>query len=383
VVGADALLRLAIRHSPALVQVDAALVADDVELIGIAKRFGATEVLRGVSLSVPRGELLCLLGPSGCGKTTLLRILAGLIMPDEGRVLIRGADVTRTPPYERRIGLVFQNYALFPHMTVRDNVAFGLEARRVREPEVSERITRALGLLRLSGLERRYPRQLSGGQQQRVALARSLVLNPDVLLLDEPLSNLDARLRQEVREEIRGLVQELGITTVLVTHDQEEALTLADRIVVLEAGAIVQSGAPLDVYRAPRNLFVANFLGEANVLRGRIVGDAATVLVTDAGLEIALGVRPAGATRALLVLRPESIELGRERRPAANCFEGVARTVQYRGPTVEIGVDLDRGERLRVLKTLPGLDDVRPGARVWVSWPADAGVVIADEGPTR
>jgi putative spermidine/putrescine transport system ATP-binding protein len=359
-------------------------VADDVELIGIAKRFGATQVLRGISLAVPRGELVCLLGPSGCGKTTLLRILAGLIMPDEGRVLIRGADVTRTPPYARRIGLVFQNYALFPHMTVRNNVAFGLEARGVREPEVGERIARALGLLRLTGLEHRYPRQLSGGQQQRVALARSLVLNPDVLLLDEPLSNLDARLRQEVRDEIRALQRELGITTVLVTHDQEEALTLADRIVVLEGGAIVQSGAPLEVYRAPRNLFVANFLGEANVLRGRIGSDgAAAVLVTDAGLEVALGARTIGHPRALLVLRPEAIELGGDRQPGGNSYEGVVGTVQYRGPTVEMGVDLATGERLRVLKTLPGHEDVRPGARVWLSWAVDQGVVIADEGPER
>ena len=294
-------------------------MADDVELIGIAKRFGATEVLRGVSLVVPRGELVCLLGPSGCGKTTLLRVLAGLVRPDEGRVLIRGADVTRTPPYERRIGLVFQNYALFPHMTVRDNVAFGLEARGVREPEIGGRIARTLALLRLTGLEHRYPRQLSGGQQQRVALARALVLNPDVLLLDEPLSNLDARLRQKVRDEIRALQRELGITTVLVTHDQEEALTLADRIVVLEAGAIVQSGTPLEVYRAPRNLFVADFLGEANVLRGRIARDgAAAVFITEAGLEVALGARTVGHTRALLVLRPEAIELGRDRRPAGN-----------------------------------------------------------------
>jgi len=359
-------------------------VADDVELIGIAKRFGATEVLRGISLAVPRGQLVCLLGPSGCGKTTLLRILAGLIVPDEGRVLIRGTDVTRTPPYARRIGLVFQNYALFPHMTVRDNVAFGLEARGVREPEVGERIARALGLLRLTGLEHRYPRQLSGGQQQRVALARSLVLNPDVLLLDEPLSNLDARLRQEVRNEIRALQRELDITTVLVTHDQEEALTLADRIVVLDAGAIVQSGAPLEVYQSPRNLFVANFLGEANVLRGRIAGDgAAAVLVTDAGLEVGLGARTIGHPRALLVLRPEAIVLGGERRSAGNSYEGVVGTVQYRGPTVEMGVDLATGERLRVLKTLPGHEDVRPGARVWVSWAGDQGVVIADEAPQR
>ena len=353
-------------------------VIHDVEITGVAKRFGATEVLRDIDLAVRRGELICLLGPSGCGKTTLLRILAGLVRPDRGRVVIRGADVTRTPPYDRRIGLVFQNYALFPHMTVRENVAFGLHARRIREPEVGQRIARALGLLRLTGLEHRFPRQLSGGQQQRVALARALVLNPDVLLLDEPLSNLDARLRQQVRDEIRALQREVGITTVLVTHDQEEALTLADRIVVLHAGAIVQIGAPLDVYRAPRDLFVANFLGDANVLRGRVVrGAGGATLVTDAGLEVHLGTRAIDHPRALLLLRPEAIDLGRARGGARNGHEGTIATVQYRGPTVELGVDLATGERLRVLKTLPGHQDAHPGERVWIGWDEDQGVVLA------
>ncbi len=354
----------------------------DVELTGIAKRFGTTEVLRDIDIAVRRGELICLLGPSGCGKTTLLRILAGLVQPDRGRVIIRGQDVTRTPSYDRQIGLVFQNYALFPHMTVRANVAFGLHARRIREPEIGQRITRALELLRLSGLDGRYPRQLSGGQQQRVALARALVLNPDVLLLDEPLSNLDARLRQQVRDEIRALQREVGITTVLVTHDQEEALTLADRIVVLNAGAIVQIGAPLDVYRAPRDLFVANFLGDANALRGRVVsGPGGTVLVTDSGLEVHLGARKVDHARALLLVRPEAIELGRTGSAASNAYEGTVTAVQYRGPTVELGVDLPSGEHLRVLKTLPGYQDVRAGERVWVGWDDDHGVVLAgDQG---
>ena len=350
-----------------------ASAANDVELTGIAKRFGATEVLREIDLAVRRGELICLLGPSGCGKTTLLRILAGLVHPDRGRVVIRGQDVTRTPAYDRRIGLVFQNYALFPHMTVRANVAFGLHARGIREPEVGDRIARALALLRLSGLEHRYPRQLSGGQQQRVALARALVLEPDVLLLDEPLSNLDARLRQQVRDEIRALQREVGITTVLVTHDQEEALTLADRIVVLNAGAIVQIGAPLDVYRAPRDLFVANFLGDANVLHGRVVG---STLVTESGLTVHLGARGVDEDRAMLLLRPESIELGRTPGATRNAHEGTVAAVQYRGPTVEVRIDLASGDHLRVLKTLPGYQDVRTGERVWIGWHEDQGVVL-------
>jgi putative spermidine/putrescine transport system ATP-binding protein len=339
----------------------------EVELDDIAKRFGATDVLHGVSLRVEPGQLVCLLGPSGCGKTTLLRILAGLAEPDRGRVLIRGRDVTRTPAHARRIGLVFQNYALFPHMTVRDNVAFGLDARGIRGGTAAARIENALTLLQLVGLDRRYPRQLSGGQQQRVALARALVLEPDVLLLDEPLSNLDARLRQEVRDEIRAVQRALGITTVFVTHDQEEALTLADRIVVLRAGAIVQSGAPLDVYRAPRDLFVANFLGDANVLRGRVRrAGAGAVFVTERGLELPVD---AGASdgAAMLVVRPEAIVLDRE-PDAVRGLPGSVESLTYRGPTIDLRVTLDGGERLRVLETLPGREDTRVAQRVRVRW---------------
>ena len=354
--------------------------AVDVELSGIAKRFGATEVLRDIDLQVQRGELVCLLGPSGCGKTTLLRILAGLVAPDRGRVSIRGKDVTRTPPYARRIGLVFQNYALFPHMTVRDNVAFGLDARGVREPDTGQRIARALELLRLSGLERRYPRQLSGGQQQRVALARALVLNPDVLLLDEPLSNLDARLRQEVRDEIRGLQQSLGITTVFVTHDQEEALTLADRIVVLRAGVIVQAGAPLTVYRAPDDLFVANFLGDTNALHGGVarVADEA-VFTTDSGLRIPLGARAVREARGIFLLRPESVQIDRSATPRADGFAASVTAVRHRGPTIDLTLRLGTGEHLRVLKTLPGYHDVRAGDQVWLWWDRRDGALLPAE----
>jgi putative spermidine/putrescine transport system ATP-binding protein len=356
--------------------------APDVELTDISKRFGATEVLRGIDLTVGRGELVCLLGPSGCGKTTLLRILAGLVQPDAGRVRIRGRDVTGVPAYERQLGLVFQSYALFPHMTVRDNVAFGLDARGIRGPEAGRRIARVLELVHLGGLDRRYPRQLSGGQQQRVALARALVLNPDVLLLDEPLSNLDARLRQEVRDEIRALQQETGITTVLVTHDQEEALTMSDRIVVLRAGVIVQSGRPLDVYGAPRDLFVAGFLGDANALRGRVdPGGDGVVFVTSRGLVVGLDASRAGAAgpAAILLVRPEAIEIGRGEAAPVGAFAGVATVVRYRGATVDLGVRLDTGDELRVLKTLPGYQDVRPNERIWVRWDVRDGVLLPDE----
>jgi len=360
---------------------DAPTAAPDVEIVGVAKRFGATEVLRDIDLAVGRGELVCLLGPSGCGKTTLLRILAGLVHPDRGRVIIRGRDVTRMPAYERRIGLVFQSYALFPHMTVRDNVAFGLGARGIREPEMAQRIRRVLELLRLSELEARYPRQLSGGQQQRVALARALVLNPEVLLLDEPLSNLDARLRQQVRDEIRALQRELGITTVLVTHDQEEALTLADRIVVLHGGAIVQSGPPLDVYRAPRDLFVANFLGDANALAGRVHRDGGRLtFATAGGLAIPLdpACRAAPGSAALLLVRPEAIEIGRGPAAPGGAVPGAVAAVLYRGPTVALTVRLDTGEQLQVLKTLPGYQDLGRDERIWIRWDARDSVLLSE-----
>jgi putative spermidine/putrescine transport system ATP-binding protein len=356
--------------------------APDVELTGISKRFGATEVLRGIDLTVGRGELVCLLGPSGCGKTTLLRILAGLVQPDAGRVRIRGRDVTGVPAYERQLGLVFQSYALFPHLTVRDNVAFGLDARGIRRAEAARRIARVLELVHLGGLDRRYPRQLSGGQQQRVALARALVLNPDVLLLDEPLSNLDARLRQEVRDEIRALQQETGITTVLVTHDQEEALTMSDRIVVLQAGVIVQSGRPLDVYHAPRDLFVADFLGDANALRGRVERrGGGVVFATSRGLVVALDASRGGRpeSTAILLVRPETIEIARGVAVPGGAFAGAVTAVRYRGATVDFGVRLDTGDEVRVLKTLPGYQDVRAGERIWVRWDARDGVLLPDQ----
>ena len=353
-----------------------------VEVKGVGKTYdNGVEALRDVNLAFPQGQLTTLLGPSGCGKTTLLRILAGLAEPDGGRVTIRGRDVTRTPAYERRIGLVFQNYALFPHMTVRDNIAFGLDARGVRGATAGARIEQTLALLQLTGLERRYPRQLSGGQQQRVALARALVLEPDVLLLDEPLSNLDARLRQEVRDEIRAVQRALGITTVFVTHDQEEALTLSDRIVVLQAGTIVQSGAPLDVYRAPRDLFVANFLGDANALRGRVQRAASgAAFVTEHGVEIPMD--PATKDGAgVLVVRPEAVVVDRD--PAATAgFPGTVDGVIYRGPTIDLRVTLDGGDRLRVLETLPGREDTRVRQRVRLRWSArDAVLLPADPAP--
>jgi len=236
-----------------------------VELRGIEKRWDGFQ-LRIERLEIRDGEFMTLLGPSGCGKTTTLRIVAGLEKPDSGEILFQGERVNDIPPYERGIGIVFQDYALFPHMTVFKNVAFGLEMRRLPREEIERKVKHALELVGLAGLENRYPEQLSGGQQQRVALARALVVEPDVLLLDEPLSNLDAKIRERLRSEIRRIQRELGITTIYVTHDQEEAMAVSDRIAVMNVGRVEQVGKPLELYYRPRTEFVARFLGTSNIL---------------------------------------------------------------------------------------------------------------------
>ncbi len=251
-----------------------------IEVVDVHKRFGKTVALRGVSLSIREGELFAILGPSGCGKTTLLRVIAGFEQPDEGRVLIGGQDVTDLPPDKRGTVMVFQNWALWPHMTVYENIAFGLKLRKLPKTEIEERVRWVLELLGLKGLENRYPSQLSGGQQQRVALARALVVKPRVLLLDEPLSNLDAKLRLKLRAELRKLQRQLGITMVYVTHDQEEAMSLADRIAVMRDGRVEQVGTPEELYNKPATLFTAVFLGRTSLVTGKVVdvdGDKAIV----------------------------------------------------------------------------------------------------------
>jgi ABC-type Fe3+/spermidine/putrescine transport system ATPase subunit len=253
-----------------------------VRVESVRKRFASSAALDGVTLDFPSGSLTTLLGPSGCGKTTLLRVIAGFVTPDEGRVFIGDEDRTATPPWRRRIGFVFQSYALWPHMTVFDNVAYGLTLRRLPRPEIARQVEGMLSTVGLEGLGGRAPGHLSGGQQQRVALARALVLEPDVLLLDEPLANLDARLRAEMRRELRGLQRRVGITTVFVTHDQEEALELSDRVAVMHQGRVAQYGPPDEVWQRPASAEVAAFLGSATVVEGRASDNGD--LVTGAGI---------------------------------------------------------------------------------------------------
>ena len=275
-----------------------------VRLSGLRKSFGATVAVEQFDLDVAEGEFVALLGPSGCGKTTVMRMIAGITEPDRGEVHLGDTRVDGLPPERRNVGLVFQSYALFPHMTVASNVGFGLRMRGVSKAHAIRRVEEALALVDLTTLARRYPRELSGGQQQRVALARALVIEPKVLLLDEPLSNLDAKLREHLREDIRALQQRLGITAIYVTHDQSEAMALADRVILMNAGRIVESGVPRDLYRLPRNRFTAEFLGHTNLLSG--TAEAGSV-------RFPWGATVGGADGAhgdvVLSVRPEDIEL--------------------------------------------------------------------------
>src|SRR5712672_285506 len=276
------------------------------DIQSLAKRYGDFYAVRDVSLAVADGEFLVLLGPSGCGKTTTLRMVAGFIEPTSGTVRLGGADVTLLPPWKRNAGMVFQSYALFPHLSVAQNIAFGLEMRKLARADIARRVEETLALVRLETFAGRLPRQLSGGQQQRVALARALAIRPDVLLLDEPLSNLDAKLREEVRIEIRELQRQLGLTTVMVTHDQEEALTVADRLVVMADGEIRQIGTQRDLYERPTDRFVAGFVGRSTFLDGRVTAPGEFETTGGLSLQCRLETVPGAA---VLALRPERLSL--------------------------------------------------------------------------
>jgi putative spermidine/putrescine transport system ATP-binding protein len=349
-----------------------------VRLENLSKRFGATAAVDDVSLEIDEGELVALLGPSGCGKTTTLRMIAGFVEPDAGRIRIGERDVTHLPPYRRDTGMVFQGYALFPHLTVAQNVSFGLEMRHVGKAETRERVAETLRLVRLDGMGERMPRQLSGGQQQRVALARALVIKPSVFLLDEPLSNLDAKLRHDVRIEIRQLQQRLGLTTIFVTHDQEEALTIADRLVLMKNGVIQQIGTPDELYERPANLFVADFIGKSNFLKGELVAD--DEFISDAGLRVRCGVA-APFRRAVLAIRPEKIALAASPTPGrANQFPARIERLSYLGPTSEYVVRCGTGEALIVHGVNGvGQSPFATGGEVWAEWEPGAGYLLPEE----
>ena len=348
------------------------------ELSGITKTYGDFHAVSDVDLDIAEGELVVLLGPSGCGKTTTLRMIAGFVVPTAGLIRLGGAEITRRPPWKRNTGLVFQSYALFPHLTVAENVAFGLKMRDVPAREIDTKVAEALRLVRLEGLTGRLPRELSGGQQQRVALARALVIEPDILLLDEPLSNLDAKLRQEVRVEIRELQKKLGLTTVMVTHDQEEALTMADRLVVMSNGRVQQVGTQRELYERPANTFVAGFVGRTNFLRGRV--DAPGVFVSDSGLSIRCR-DDAPAAGRVLALRPERLTLSDAPAADANCFPATIEFASYLGGVLEYHVRLTPQDRIMVQAPNKLADAAHAvGDRMHLHWPSEASLVLADDG---
>jgi putative spermidine/putrescine transport system ATP-binding protein len=321
----------------------------EVELRGVSKRFGDAVALDGVSYTVPDGRFVTLLGPSGCGKTTLLRVVAGFVRPDAGDVLLGGEVITAVPPNQRQVGMVFQHYALFPHMTVWANVSFGLRMRHAPAAVVAKRTEEMLALVGLSEMRERYPHQLSGGQQQRVALARALAIQPRVLLLDEPFGALDRKLRLQMQVEVKKLIRSLGITTIFVTHDQEEALAMSDVIAVMNAGRIVQSGTPTEIYDDPRDPFVADFVGGSNFLAGTVVrtGDARLALRhgnVEVPLPAAADIRP--EQPVVLVVRPENLRLARAAE--ATGLPGIVSFVRPLGPLLEYEIEAATGARLKV-----------------------------------
>ncbi len=327
-----------------------------IRLKDIVKRFGSLEAVSHVSLDIRDGELFTLLGPSGCGKTTILRLIGGFHKPDHGEVWFGDEEVSAIPPYERNIGMVFQNYALWPHMTIFDNVAYGLKIKKTPRKEIPGRVDRVFSMVNLTGLESRYPGQLSGGQQQRVALARALVLNPDVLLLDEPLSNLDAKIRQTVRAEIRKLQKELAITSIYVTHDQEEALTISDRIAVLDHGKVLQLGEPRDLYERPENPFVADFIGINNLIAGKVkeVYEETGLMEVETpfGLIKCLlqGSRFRKGDACTISVRPETASIcgPDEKGDNGNLVSGTVSFASYIGNTIRYDIELDEKTIFRV-----------------------------------
>ncbi len=337
-------------------------------------RYDETEVVRGVDLAVSAGEIVSLLGPSGCGKTTTLRAIAGFVVPDQGEIFLGGRRVTGVPPHRRDVGMVFQGYALFPHLSVFDNVAYGLRMRKLPRANIAERVERALALVKLSDYAGRRPKQLSGGQQQRVAIARALVIDPKVLLLDEPLSNLDAKLRQEMRVEMRRLLKSANSASIFVTHDQEEAMVISDRIVLMNRGETVQQGSPYEIYQRPSNLFAAAFVGQANFLRGTVTDlsheGLATVIVEGASFQgVACGDLARGAAATLVVKYERVRPVPSGAASTGNAAECAVESLSFTGANIQAHCRFGN-QRIVSLTLAPSQAAfaVRPGTQWRLAW---------------
>jgi spermidine/putrescine transport system ATP-binding protein len=368
----------------------AAPIDTDIRLEGVVKRFGDTVAVAGLDLEIERGAFYALLGPSGCGKTTTLRVIGGFEEPTEGRVFLGGTDVTDLPPFKRDVNTVFQSYALFPHLDVQRNVAFGLERKKLGKAEIKQRVAEALELAQLTGFEKRRPSQMSGGQQQRVALARALVNRPRALLLDEPLGALDLRLRKQLQLELKRIQQEVGITFIHVTHDQEEAMALADTIAVMNDGRIEQAGSAIDLYERPATAFVANFLGVSNLIPGTLChrNGSRAEFKTSAGERVALPVdRLNGHTVGASLMcgvRPEKVRLvPASDSPAdgANALRGRVEVASFLGVSIQYVVRTQNGEELTVVEQNTGSEpeSIGPGREVLVTWQPEHTFVVTKE----
>jgi spermidine/putrescine transport system ATP-binding protein len=357
------------------------MTGGQVQIVDLVKRFAEVTAVDGINIDIAGGEFFSLLGPSGCGKTTTLRLIAGFEQPTEGSILLDGRDVAHTPPHKRNVNTVFQSYALFPFLTVEENVSFGLRYQNLTKDEARKKTAEALALVQLEGYHKRRPNQLSGGQQQRVALARALVLNPAVLLLDEPLGALDAKLRKDLQIELKALQEEVGITFIYVTHDQEEALTMSDRLAVMSRGSIEQIGSPVEVYEEPATAYVADFLGVSNMMSA--VGDGAgRVRVGDFQLTAAGGDTDARG-RIRLVVRPERVHLEDHGTSGENRIPGMVQRVLYVGATIQVLVHLAHGEILQAWMQNRGGDPPwHQGTAVTVHLPSEAIRVLAEESET-
>jgi putative spermidine/putrescine transport system ATP-binding protein len=359
-----------------------------VRLNELTKRYGSHRAVDAISLAIEPGSMVALLGPSGCGKTTCLRMIAGLVEPSSGEIFVDGKRITGIPVHRRNIGMLFQNYALFPHMTVAENVAFGLEARRIPRAEATARVADALQLVQLNGFGDRLPAQLSGGQQQRVALARCLVVEPALLLLDEPLGALDKSLRESMQVELRALQQRLGITAIMVTHDQDEALTLADRVAIMRGGRLEQLGTPAEVYQTPASRFVAGFIGVSNFFHGRVEhrSGAGARIATANGLVLNVDDCPAGSDQVTVALRPEAVIVEPEPPTSSDDSNSVVGTVEqvvYRGFVSHTYLRMESGEMLISFHSnRPGAEGGSPlpaGSRVRAHWTAASNRVVRDD----